>query len=222
MPYDQADYSQETAYSPSNILAGGTYTTRKVTLTNGAGALVAGTVLGAILLAAAATVTVGTPVSGVGGTIGNGTISAFTADAGAQAGTWNLICTVTGATGKFKVVRPDGTVDGVLTIGTAYNGGINGTVADGANDWLVDDVIPITVSYALSSLEYKTSIAAATDGSQTPDVVLAHDADATSAAVEAIVYETAQVVGSGLTLGAGHTINSIRGALRLKGILIDD
>lgn len=219
---DNAAYSTESAFAVKQIIAGGTYTTRKGTLLSGAGSLVAGTMLGAVLLAAAATVTVGTPVSGVGGTVGNGTVSAFTSDAGALPGVWNLICTATGATGKFKVVRPDGTLDGILTIGTAYNGGINGTVSDGANDWLVDDVIPITVAYDYSALKFLKSIAAATDGSQVPAMVLAQDTDATSADKEAIFYETGQLIGSGLTLGAGHTIASIRDGLRLKGLVIDD
>jgi hypothetical protein len=219
---DNAAYTQETAFSVPQIIAGGTYTTRKLTLVSGAGDLDAGTVLGAILAAAAATVTVGTPVSGVGGTVGNGTVSAFTSDDGAQEGTWMLICTATGATGKFRVMRPDGTLDGILTIGSAYNGGINGTVSDGANDWLVDDVIPITVAYTWASLKYKKSIAAATDGSQYPRTVLAQDTDATSADKEAICFETGQLIGSGLTLGAGHTVATIRERMRALGLVIDD
>lgn len=219
---DNAAYSTEAAFAVKQILAGGTYTTRKLTLLSGAGSLVAGTICGAVLAAAAATVTVGTPVSGVGGTVGNGTISAFTSDDGAQEGVWNLICTATGATGKFKVVRPDGSIDGILTIGTAYNGGINGTVSDGANDWLVDDIIPVTVAYTWSSLKYLKSVAAATDGSQYPRVCLGQDTDATSADKEAIFYETGQLVGSALTLGAGHTVATIREPLRKLGLVIDD
>jgi hypothetical protein len=95
------------------------------------------------------TLTVGTPFSGTAATVGNGAISDATADAGAKAGTWQLVCTSTGATGEFTIYDPDGIIVGVLTIGTPYNGTgtINITVADGANDWLVGDVIPITVAY---------------------------------------------------------------------------
>ena len=121
MPYEQASYTQETAYNPKNILAGGTYTTRKITVISGQN-LVAGAVLGKIT-----------------------------------------------ASSKFNL-----------------------------------------------------SLSAAVDGSQAPDMVLAQDCDATGGDKEAIAYETAQVVGSGLTLGAGHTIASIREGLRDKGILIDD
>lgn len=121
MAYENASYGQESAYNPKNILAGGTYTTRKVTIISGQN-LVAGAVLGKIT-----------------------------------------------ASGKFNL-----------------------------------------------------SLAAAGDGSQSPDMVLAQDCNASGGDKEAIAYETAQVVGSALTLGASHTIASIRETLRDKGILIDD
>lgn len=70
--------------------------------------------------------------------------------------------------------------------------------------------------------KYITSLAAAVDGSQTPDFVAATDVDASAGDKEAIVYETATVVATALTLGAGHTIASIREGLRVKGIKIDD
>lgn len=121
MANEQAGYTQETAYNPKNILAGGTYTTRKVTIITGQN-LVAGAVLGKIT-----------------------------------------------ASGKFNL-----------------------------------------------------SLSAAVDGSQTPNMVLAQDIDATAADKEAIAYETAQVVGTALVLGTAHTIASIREGLRDAGILIDD
>jgi len=136
---------------------------------NGTTEAKAGTVLGAVETGTP-TLTVGTPFSGVGGTVGNGAISAATADAGAMAGDWHLECTVTGATGKFKVIKPDGTVDGILTIGSAYNGtrSINITVADGSNDWLVGDIIPVNVAYldGESVLKYEAYDQDGTDGSQ--------------------------------------------------------
>lgn len=68
------------------------------------------------------------------------------------------------------------------------------------------------------------SLAAAGDGSETPDVVLLHDVDASGGDKEGIALETCSggVVGSALTLGAGHTIASIRDGLRAKGLPIDD
>jgi hypothetical protein len=221
MAYENANYEAATAYNPKHLVAGGEPTTRKVTIEAGEN-LVAGTVLGALLEAADLTVTTGTPISGTGGTVGDGALGAWTADAGAQVGTWVLTCTVAGATGKFEVKRPDGTVDGVATVASAYNGGINGTIADGAADWAVGDVIPMVVAATLSTLTYKKSLSAATDGSQTPDLILAQDCDASSADTEAVAYESGKFVGSALTLGTGHTVASIRAGLRAKGIMIDD
>lgn len=73
-----------------------------------------------------------------------------------------------------------------------------------------------------ASSKHVKSLAASNDGSQDPDMVLAESADATAGDVEAIAYETATVVATALTLGAGHTIAGIRPALRDKGITIDD
>lgn len=73
-----------------------------------------------------------------------------------------------------------------------------------------------------ASGKYNLSLSAAADGSQTPDMILAQDCDASGGDKEAIAYETATVVGSALTLGTAHTIASIREGLRAKGIVIDD
>lgn len=73
-----------------------------------------------------------------------------------------------------------------------------------------------------ASSKYVKSLSASSDGSETPDMVLAQDCDASSGDKEAIAYETATVVASALTLGTGHTVASIRAGLRAKGIKIDD
>lgn len=146
--------------------------------------LVAGAVI-AVLETGTPVATAGTPVSGSGATVGNGVVGAVTADAGAPAGTWNLICTTTGATGKFRVMKPDGTLDGILTIGSAYNGGINLTVADGSNDWLVDDIIPVVVAYAGDAVTPQVVEwnPAGTDGSQFVGGVQMKAADASGGAL---------------------------------------
>jgi hypothetical protein len=46
------------------------------------------------------------------------------------------------------VYKPDGTLDGVLTVAVAYNGTINGTLGDGAADFISGDGFYIDVSYA--------------------------------------------------------------------------
>lgn len=73
-----------------------------------------------------------------------------------------------------------------------------------------------------ASGKYILSLSAAVDGSQTTDMFTTQDVDATGGDKEAIVYETGTLVGSALTLGAGHTIASIREGLRVKGLVIDD
>lgn len=153
----------------------------------GSGAdLVSGTVLG-VTETSAATVTPGTPVSGSNQTVGNGAVGTWTADAGAPAGIWQLVITNEAANGgAFKVVRPDGTIDGYGVVASAYNGLINGTLADGANDWKEDDVIPIVVSYSTPALKYKQFDPSAVNGLQYAAAVLRNHAKAASADVSSV------------------------------------
>lgn len=186
------------------------------------GDLVAGAVLGKIETGTP-TATAGTPVSGVGGTVGNGTVSAVTADAGAMAGTYLLVCTATGATGKFRVMKPDGTLDGILTIGTAYNGSINLTVADGANDWLIDDIIPVVVAYSGTETapKYVEHDPAATDGSQNVAGILMKATDASSADVTttAFVRGPAVINKNDITWKTGATAAQIaKGIAQLQAL----
>lgn len=89
---------------------------------------------------------------------------------------------------------------------------------------LAGQVLPAgaVIGKITASSKYILSASAASDGSQTPDYILSEDINATSGDVEAIAYETVTVVATALTLGAGHTIASIREGLRDKGIKIDD
>ncbi|QRO34133.1 head decoration protein [Chromobacterium violaceum] len=64
------------------------------------------------------------------------------------------------------------------------------------------------------------STAAATDGSQTPDQILAYDVDASAGDVEAMAYWTGTFNTPALTLGAGHTVDSVFQTLRGKGIYL--
>lgn len=72
-----------------------------------------------------------------------------------------------------------------------------------------------------ASSKHILSLSGAADGSQTPDLILAEDVDATAADVEAIAYLAGHFVGSELTVGTGHTLDSIKEGLRVKGIFID-
>jgi len=68
--------------------------------------------------------------------------------------------------------------------------------------------------------EYRLSASAATDGSQTPDAVLAEDVDASGGATPGLAYIRGDFIAEALTLGAGHTADGIREGLRGKGIFL--
>ena len=68
--------------------------------------------------------------------------------------------------------------------------------------------------------KFVLSAAAAGDGSEVPRAILAESVDATAADVEAIVYESGEFNEARVTLGAGHTIASVRDGLRDLGIYL--
>lgn len=68
--------------------------------------------------------------------------------------------------------------------------------------------------------QYKLSASAATDGSQTPVVILDVDIDTTDGAAPAPLQITGEVLGSKLTLGAGHTIATVTAALRPLSLFV--
>jgi len=71
-----------------------------------------------------------------------------------------------------------------------------------------------------ASGKYKLSAAAAGDGSEVPDLILAEDTDASAADTVTVAYDRVDIAESALTLGAGHTADSIREGLRDKGITL--
>jgi hypothetical protein len=71
-----------------------------------------------------------------------------------------------------------------------------------------------------ASGKYTKSLSASSDGSQIPAAILLHDVDATSADTEAMVRKTGIFNAAALTLGASHTIASIRAGLEDRSIFI--
>lgn len=71
-----------------------------------------------------------------------------------------------------------------------------------------------------ASGEYVLSLAAATDGSEDPSVVLDEAIDTTDAAAPALVRLTGEVLGSQLTLGTGHTLASVKAVLRPLSLFV--
>lgn len=123
--------------------------------------------------------------------------------------------------GRFAVTDPEGYRLPDLTVGAAYdNGHLAMTLADGDDDFIAGDSITITV--AEGSGVWKASLAAATDGSQEPRGVMAEDCDATEGAASALIYTGGDFAGASLTLGAGHTLASIKEGLKGRGIIIKD
>lgn len=79
---------------------------------------------------------------------GNGTITMASPSAatGAQIGAWKVVCAEPATnSGTFQVFAPDGTLDGVAVVGTAYDGGIKFTIADGATDFAAGAYFTVTV-----------------------------------------------------------------------------
>lgn len=71
-----------------------------------------------------------------------------------------------------------------------------------------------------ASGKYILSAAAAGDGSQTPDLILAEPIDATGGDKDAMAYYQGHFNDSKVILGAGHTVASIWEGLRVKGIIL--
>jgi len=173
--------------------------------------LVAGAALG-VVETGTPTATAGTPFTAGGGTVGGGAVSAVSADAGAMAGLWLVeIVGAAGATAAFKVIRPDGSIDGQGAVGTAYNGtnSINFTIADGTPDYGPNMFVPITVTYggdetAKKYVEYNP---AGTDGSQNLAGFLMKDTDASAAdvATTALVRGPAVINSNDITWKTGMT-----------------
>lgn len=184
-----------------------------ITLSSGEN-LVAGAVLG-VKETGTPTATAGAPFSTDGTTVGNGTVSAVSADAGAMAGDWQVEITGSGATAAFRVRKPDGTIDGTGAVGTAYNGtgSINITIADGSTDWAANHIIPVSVEYDEndSALEYVEYDPDGTDGSQNIAGILMKNTDATSADVvtTALKRGPASVNANDLTWITGITADQI-------------
>jgi len=180
--------------------------------------LVRGAVLGKI---SSAGTSVGT-VTFVGTGNGTGTKASPAYGDGAQNGSYKAICVGVGAdAGTFEVLRPDGTVDGVATVGVAYDGQVKFTIADGSTDFAAGDTFTIPVTVAAGSGKYTLSATAATDGSQTPAGILVDDTDASAGDKPVLIYTRGDFVASGLTLGTGHTTATVLAAFKDIGVFIN-
>jgi hypothetical protein len=140
--------------------------------------LQAGTVLGRLLT--------GTVAEDAGNT-GDGVVGAVTFGANAEIGVYTLTGKTESAdAGTFSVLTPSGNALPDLTVAAAYaSSHINLTVADGAADWDIGDIITITVAAG----DYTQFDQDGTDGSQIAAGILYAGVDASDA-------DTACVVGA--------------------------
>lgn len=137
--------------------------------------LVAGAVLGQLKTAA------GAKISGTG----DGTIGAVTLGPDAQVGVYVLTGkSEAGNAGVFSVRTPSGDALPDLTVAAAYaSTHINLTVADGAADWDIGDVIHVTVTGG----DYTELAPDATNGAQTAAGLLYAGVDASTADTPCVV-----------------------------------
>lgn len=201
----------DTTASPFDELVAGDYprVTAEVVVLSGRN-LLRGTVLGRVTTGAA------TPAA-VAGNTGNGTIGAVTLGDGAKPGVYRLTAIEAGTdAGKFQVEDPDGVVVGVATVGVAFTGPINFTIADGATDFVAGDSFTITVAAGTAKVKAVDDTAA--DGSDRPFAVLAENTDATSEDKTAPVYLTGEFNEEKLIFGGDDTVDTHRDALRAINI----
>lgn len=89
------------------------------------------------------------------------------------------------------------------------------TIASGANLAKGDAVGQIT-----SGGKYIKSLSGASDGSQTIAGILADDCDASGGDKQAFVYYTGEFNAAKVSLGASHTLASVRRSLAQRGIFL--
>lgn len=195
----------------------------EIVILSGSTGLVPGLVLGKIAEGGTQTVT----ATAKSGNTGNGSIGSPTADAGADAGTYKVsIIEPAMDGGTFRVEKPDGTEDGTGTIGVAYNGTVNFTLADGSTDFAAGDGFNILVSYASTS-KYAPHDPAGNDGREVAAAILYDtvDASAGDAAAVATVRGPATISQPYLTFKTGIS-NSDKAAavaaLKARGMIVLD
>lgn len=225
--YERASRTLEGSSAPKTFIRGqALLRTRKVVLLAG-GVYLAATVLGVLTIGAVAS------AAKAGGNTGNGT---FVLDATSPAlsratpGVYSLRCIAAAANGgTFRLEDPEGRVLGDFALPGVASGTltiaeqIKGVLSDAATDFVVGDGFDITVSAAakVNGLDKaKLAVAASTDGSQEPSLILAYDVDATNGDVEAIAYESGDFVREQLVFGAGLTAENARELLRRRNITL--
>lgn len=185
--------------------ADGHYCREAITILSGEGKLVAGTVIG-LVKADTGAVTVGAPAfTGTGDGVLTRATPAY--GAGVQEGTYTARLVEAGSnSGQFEVRRPDGTLDGYATVGSAYDGQVKFTIADGSTDFsaAAQFTLAVTIADPTGPGKYRSADPTNTDNSGVGAAILLYPVDATSADVKvtAIVRGPCEVNGKCLTYDA--------------------
>ena len=158
------------------------------------------------------------------GNTGDGVVGAVTLGVNADVGTYTLTCTAASAdAGTFQVLTPNGYRLPDLTVAVAYAGShINLTIADGAADFIVGDIVTIAVS---GDGKVVALAPAGVDGSADPIGIIAatitapdgSDVDGLAIVRDAILAANAVVWPSGIT--TQQKTNATQ-AMEARGILI--
>lgn len=162
-------------------------------------------------------VTVGNPA--FTGT-GNGVLTKATPayGAGVQEGTYNVVLVEAGAdAGKFQVIRPDGTIDGMATVAVAYDGQVKFTIADGSTDFAAAAkfTLAVTIAAATDESQFKKLDLAATDGAEHAAAIALYPVTtgvSETAKIAGIVRD-AEVIGDALAWPAGITADEKAAAI---------
>ena len=151
-------------------------TTAKIVLTAGSGVVVAGTVLGAVLLGATAT------AAALGTNVGNGTFGAITVTAPATMGSYTVEFD---SPANFIVSAPNGQEIGHGAVGVAFAaGGIGFTITAGGAAFAAADSFIVTP--AVGSGKFVPYNPLANDGSEIAAGILYDTRDTTSADQRAV------------------------------------
>lgn len=94
---------------------------------------------------------IGTPAK-TSGTAGTGTIGTVTTGAGVMNGQYRIYFINSGATADFLVFAPDGVVDGMGKVGTAYSGQLGFTISDGGTHFSAGEGWTIQIGEAAGTL----------------------------------------------------------------------
>ncbi len=145
--------------------------------------IVVGQVLGATGQTSAETVA----GAAAAGNTGTSTIGSVSASATAQNGVYNIVLLTAGSTGEFEVGRPDGTIDGVGKIGTAYTGQVNFTITSGGSPAVGDNFsVTVTRPFGETGEQFEAWNPAATDGSQNASAIALYPATTAAGATQRI------------------------------------